>query len=156
MRDREVVRSRIFAVGQKFRVVILNQLLTNDLQRPGAGWKARSLAVKLARDRQPVAARRLSKARRIAMPLLVIRHKVKDYAAWRKIFDGHKQVQTAAGLSNPRVYRSADDANEVVVLMDAADIGKAKQFGASADLKSTMQTAGVVDQPTVYFLNSTA
>jgi hypothetical protein len=32
---------------------------------------------------------------------------------------------------------------------------KAKDFVASPDLKSTMAKAGVVDSPTVYFLEST-
>jgi hypothetical protein len=36
--------------------------------------------------------------------------------------------------------------------MDYKDLKKAKAFGASADLKKTMETAGVVDQPTIYFV----
>jgi len=87
------------------------------------------------------------------MPLLVVRHKVKDYAAWKKVFDGHKGAQTAAGLSNPRVYVFADNPNETVVLFDAADIGRAKAFGASPDLKAAMERSGVTDKPDVYLLN---
>jgi hypothetical protein len=87
------------------------------------------------------------------MPLLIVRHKVKDFATWKKTFDGHKAAQTAAGLTNPRVYLSADNPNETVVLFDAADIGKAKAFGASPDLKSTMQASGVIDKPDIYLLN---
>ena len=49
------------------------------------------------------------------MPLVVVRHKVKDYATWKKAFEGHAGAQTAAGLTNPRVYRSADDHNEAVI-----------------------------------------
>jgi hypothetical protein len=86
------------------------------------------------------------------MALVIVRHKVKDFAAWKKAFDGHAGAQKAAGLSNPRIFRSADDANETVVLFDAKDIAAAKQFSAAPDLKSTMQAAGVVDQPTMYFL----
>jgi hypothetical protein len=87
-----------------------------------------------------------------AMPLVVVRHKVKDYATWKKAFDGHAEAQKAAGLSNPRVYRSADDRNEAVILFDTSDIAAAKKFAASPDLKSTMQAAGVTDQPTIYLL----
>jgi hypothetical protein len=49
--------------------------------------------------------------------------------------------------------RSADDASEVVLIFDAADINKVKAFVASAELQSAMQVAGVVDKPDVYFLN---
>ena len=43
-----------------------------------------------------------------AMGMLIIRHKVKDYGKWRPMFDEHSLMQKAAGLSNPRVFRSAD------------------------------------------------
>jgi hypothetical protein len=86
------------------------------------------------------------------MGLMIIRHKIKDFGSWKKVFDGHATAQKAAGLTNPRVLRSADDRSETVVLFDMQDVAKAKQFGSSPDLKSTMQSAGVVDQPTVFFL----
>jgi hypothetical protein len=40
----------------------------------------------------------------------------------------------------------------MVILMDYKDLKMAKAFGASADLKKTMETAGVVDQPTIFFV----
>jgi hypothetical protein len=43
----------------------------------------------------------------------------------------------------------------VVIVFTTNDIAKAKDFVASPDLKSTMAKAGVVDSPTVYFLEST-
>ncbi len=87
------------------------------------------------------------------MPLMIVRHKVKDFAVWKTAFDSHKSAQASAGLSNPRVFRSADDPNEIVVLFDAQDIAKAKAFGAAADLKASMMAAGVIDKPDAYFLN---
>jgi hypothetical protein len=88
------------------------------------------------------------------MGLLIVRHKVKDYAAWKTVFDGHRSAQAAAGLTNPRLYRSADDASEVVILFDVQDIGKAKEFGSSPDLQSAMAAAGVIDKPDIYFLQA--
>lgn len=87
------------------------------------------------------------------MAVMIIRHKVKDFAAWKRAYDAHKTTRDGAGLSNARLFRSADDASEIVILFDVADIGKAKAFGASADLQSAMKGAGVVDKPDVYFLN---
>jgi hypothetical protein len=86
------------------------------------------------------------------MGLMIVRHKVKDFRSWKKAFDGHAGAQKAAGLTKPRVFRSADDPNETIILMDYKDLKMAKAFGASADLKKTMETAGVVDQPTIYFV----
>jgi hypothetical protein len=89
----------------------------------------------------------------VVMPKMIVRHKVKDFDTWKKVFDSHKGAQTAAGLTNPRIFRSADDPNETVVIFDAQDIARAKAFGASADLKSTMVASGLVDKPDVYFDN---
>ena len=79
---------------------------------------------------------------------------MKDYAKWRPLFDGHVAKQKAAGLSHPRVMRSADDKSEIVIIFDDMDTKKAKEFANSADLKETMMKAGVVDKPTIYFLES--
>jgi hypothetical protein len=86
------------------------------------------------------------------MGLLIVRHKVKDFAAWKKVFDAHATAQKAAGLTKPRVFRSTDDRNETVVLFDMKDAAAAKKFAFSADLKSTMAASGVIDQPTAFFL----
>jgi hypothetical protein len=86
------------------------------------------------------------------MGLMIVRHKVKNYGSWKKVFDGHASAQKAAGLTKPRVFRSAEDPNETIILMDYKDLKMAKTFGTSADLKKTMETAGVVDKPTIYFV----
>jgi hypothetical protein len=93
-------------------------------------------------------------AKETAMGMIIVRHKMKDFAAWKSVFEGHRAAQAAAGLSNPRVFRSADDPSEVVILFDAQDIAKAKQFASSPDLRSAMAAAGVTDKPDIYFLNA--
>ena len=45
------------------------------------------------------------------MANLLTQHKVEDYAAWRPYFDRHEEARVAAGITNPRVYRNADDPN---------------------------------------------
>jgi len=63
------------------------------------------------------------------MGMMIIRHKVSDYGKWRPAFDQHAAMQKAAGLNNPRVLRSADDKNEIVIIFDTTDTKKAKEFG---------------------------
>ena len=86
------------------------------------------------------------------MGTLIIRSKVRDYATWRSVFDSRESERAAAGLTNARVFRSADDMNEVVVVFDSKDTKMAKDFAASPDLKEAMMKSGVIDTPTVYFL----
>ena len=82
---------------------------------------------------------------------VVIRHKVRDYASWKVGYDNHS-ARAQAGLSTLHVLRNADDPNEVVIVMQAEDIDRARAFGASAGLRETMQKVGVTDHPDVYFL----
>jgi hypothetical protein len=67
------------------------------------------------------------------MGTLIIRHKVKDYGKWRPVFDRHAGAQKSAGLTNPRVFRSSDDKNEVVILFDTDGTKKVNDFVASPD-----------------------
>jgi hypothetical protein len=57
----------------------------------------------------------------------------------------------SAGITNGRVFRSADDPNEVVVLQDVADVAKARNWFGSDDLKAAMQKDGVIGSPSIRF-----
>ena len=90
------------------------------------------------------------------MTLAIIHHKVRDFAAWKQAFDDHASAQTAAGMTNGRVFQGVDDPNEVTILFDVADIARAKEFAGSADLKTAMEGAGVVTAPSFFYLEGPA
>lgn len=83
---------------------------------------------------------------------LLIRHKVKEFKAWKRGYDAHRPSRAAAGLSQKSLLRSVSDPNEVVLLFAAKDLRKARAFVASDDLREAMQRVGVIDVPNVYFL----
>jgi hypothetical protein len=83
---------------------------------------------------------------------VLIRHNVRDFEAWKVGFDGHRSKRIEAGLSEKQLLRGSDNGNEIVLLLEVEDLNRAKAFLASADLRDTMQTFGVVDKPDVYFL----
>jgi hypothetical protein len=62
------------------------------------------------------------------------------------------QLVKKAGLKEEHLLRNTDDPNETIVLFEAADLQKAKEFAASSDLRETMKAAGVIDKPDIYFL----
>ena len=84
------------------------------------------------------------------MGMIVVHHKVKNFAAWKLSFDGHAPVRKAAGLSKAHVLQAVDDPNAVTVLLDFTDAGKAKaQLGwqpsvALEDLVAEMVEADIV------------
>jgi len=86
------------------------------------------------------------------MNTLLVHHHVRNYDAWRSVYDQHEPVRTSAGLSHGRVFRAADDPNDLVLLFDVADKERARAFAESDDLKSIMQDAGVEGRPAMYFI----
>ena len=82
---------------------------------------------------------------------LTIHIKVKDYNTWRTAYDGHEKSCLAAGVTNGRVFRNAQDPNDVVILQDVADVPKARFLMNSDDMKATMQKSGVVGSPNLRF-----
>jgi hypothetical protein len=82
---------------------------------------------------------------------LTIHLKVKDYTAWRTGYDGREKSRVSAGITNGRVFRNAQDQNDVVILQDVADVAKARTWLGSDEMKAAMQQSGVVGLPTIRF-----
>ncbi len=87
------------------------------------------------------------------MPYLLVRHKVRDFSTWKPVYDAHLPTREAAGLRELYLLRNVEDATEVVLLFEVKDLGKARAFARSEDLRQAMERAGVVDQPNIYFLD---
>jgi hypothetical protein len=48
-----------------------------------------------------------------------------------------------------KVFRSADDQNDVVILLDVTDVAKACAWYGSSEMKSVMEKSGVVGSPSI-------
>ena len=59
---------------------------------------------------------------------LTLHFKVKDFKAWRTDYNGNEKSRLSAGITNGRVFHSADDPNDVVVLRDVSDVAKARTW----------------------------
>ena len=86
------------------------------------------------------------------MPCLLIRHKVQDYATWESVFDEHESTRRANGSRGGRLFRSATDPHEVLLLLEWDDLERARLFIDSDDLQEAMMRAGVTDRPDIWFL----
>ena len=83
---------------------------------------------------------------------MLVRHKVRDFSKWKRVYDAHLPKRGEAGLTEKYLLRGANDPNEVIVLFEAKDIKRAEDFAGSSDLRETMQKVGVVDKPDIYFM----
>jgi hypothetical protein len=86
----------------------------------------------------------------LATTRTMVRHKVKDWDAWKKEFDSHKQARMDAGLEDRVIAHTAGDTHNVTLVFAVNDQAKADAFMKSDDLKNKMKAAGVMGAPDVY------
>jgi hypothetical protein len=82
---------------------------------------------------------------------LTVHFKVKDFNAWRTGYNAQEKNRASAGITNARVFRSADDPNDVLILQDVADVAKARTWLGSDDMKAEQQKSGVIGSPNIRF-----
>jgi ABC-type sugar transport system substrate-binding protein len=82
---------------------------------------------------------------------MFVRHEVADYGAWRKTYNAFAPTQKKLGVIYQAVYQSTENANDVTVIHDFHSLEKAKAFAASAELKESMEKAGVKGAPQIWY-----
>ncbi len=90
------------------------------------------------------------------MPHVMIKHRVRDYAAWRREFDNFVDTRRSFGEKSYRILHPGDDPNDLLLLFEWDTVKNAETFLASPELKSAMQRAGVAEKPTIQFLSEVA
>jgi heme-degrading monooxygenase HmoA len=91
------------------------------------------------------------------MPYLLERHEVRDYDRWREVFDA--EGREAAGCRGARVFRNAEEPQEVVVLFEWDSLESARRRIESATLSREFDEAGVsggIGQTEFYLLEEEA
>lgn len=87
------------------------------------------------------------------MASMLVQHRVKDFAAWKKVFDSAIDLRTSNGELSAQVYRDASDPNKITVINKWNSLANAQKYAHSPELKAEMEKAGVEGQPNVFFLN---
>ena len=83
--------------------------------------------------------------------MMVITHKVSDFAKWKSAYDEHDSARLANGIHNYVIARGIQDSNMVMVALKIDDLAKAKAFAKDPGLKKAMQKGGVTGTPSISF-----
>jgi hypothetical protein len=83
---------------------------------------------------------------------LMVQGKVKDFKTWKPAYDAHSSVRRNFGLSEDQVFHSADDPNQFVIVLKAADLNRAKAFMADPSVQEVISKSGVIGTPDIHFL----
>lgn len=80
---------------------------------------------------------------------LAVQHHVRDYAAWRKVYDEVEPLRAQHGCTAQRVMRLPEDGNELFVTHDFPTAEQAASFGQDPALREAMGRAGVEGTPRI-------
>lgn len=81
-----------------------------------------------------------------------VRHEVKNFDAWLKVYDGEGTAKRASnGLVDVVLARNVDDSNMVELVFDITDLAKAKASFSSEAKKKLMISAGLEGKPKIEF-----
>jgi quinol monooxygenase YgiN len=86
------------------------------------------------------------------MSKMLVHHKVKDFNAWKAVYDSNADVRAANGELSDKIYRDESDPNSLTILFGWDSFENARKFVQSPELKATMEKAGVLGPPDVHFL----
>ncbi len=83
---------------------------------------------------------------------MVVTFAVRDYAAWRPVFDAAETERAMAGVTTPRVYRDADRPEQILVLFAVPTRAKGDIWMKSASVRDAWARGGVLGEVTHGFM----
>lgn len=92
-------------------------------------------------------------ADRSTASMLVV-HAVKDFAAWKKVYDSVEGLRKRHGIFGAAVNQALDNPNLVIVYHQAETRAELQAFVDSAELMAAMQQAGVSGPPEIRFYDA--
>lgn len=83
---------------------------------------------------------------------VMARIRVTNFETWKQAYDRGKSVRESMGIRAFNLWRNVDDPLDVMLLLHATHIDKAKAYFSSDELAQRMAAAGVEGAPEVVFL----
>jgi hypothetical protein len=80
---------------------------------------------------------------------LAIRHHVRDYGSWRKVYDEADSLRAEHGCTAEHVMRLPEDGNDLFITHDFPSVEQANSFADDPALREAMGRAGVDGPPRV-------
>lgn len=90
------------------------------------------------------------------MAYMFVRHKVKDYEAWKSVFDSVSDLRRRNGEKAYQILRQDNGSSEIFAMFKWDSMDNARKYASSPELKAAMDRAGVVGKPDIYFLEEAA
>jgi len=83
---------------------------------------------------------------------IMARIKVTDFNAWKQAYDRGRSLRDSVGIRDFNLWRNVDDPLDVLLLLHATHLAKARAYFESEELAQRMAAAGVVGPPEIVYL----
>ena len=80
---------------------------------------------------------------------MIIRHKVEDYARWKRGYDDADRLRKQHGIIYASVHREETNPNDIIAVHQFKDMKGAKDFAGA--VRPLMENIGVIGQPELWF-----
>ena len=84
--------------------------------------------------------------------ILIVRHSVRDYDAWKSVFDEGEGLRTKYGLLGHIIYHTTEDPNDLTLEFQIESRERAEGIMRDPQLARDMERGGVVSEPLVVWL----
>lgn len=84
---------------------------------------------------------------------VIIQHTVRDFDAWKSVYDEHESVRAKYGCLGHSLYRGTEDPNEVTVVSSWESRERADEFMRDPSLREAMERGGVITEPRVTWVD---
>ena len=82
--------------------------------------------------------------------IIIVKNTLKDYSAWRVIFDGNKEKQGEFGIHIRNIYQTKEDPNTCFIVADIDDMERAQGFIKQIKDSGLQEKAGVLTSETTF------
>ena len=83
------------------------------------------------------------------MATVIIRHKVEDYARWKRGYDDADWLRKQHGITYASVHREEKDPNDILAVHQFKDMKGAKDFAGA--VRPLMENIGVIGKSEIWF-----
>ena len=83
---------------------------------------------------------------------IIVQHGVRDFDAWKAVFDGHAGSRERAGLVDLFVSHPVGDSTDVHMMFGVLDESSLTNYMSSPALRVAMRLSGVIGEPKAYFV----
>jgi len=87
------------------------------------------------------------------MSTIILSHEVKDFAAWKPIYESDAARRKSAGFTELAVGTQSDNPNNVIMIWEG-EVDTLNQMLQDPALKEKMQAAGVISEVEVTVINT--